>query len=224
MKTLKQQKTILDKAFGKKFVIPKKILPMTSDMPNDLGTYFVPKWNLLADTYPKALKKVFEVIKKTRPFYNYRENEIDKFKPLSDRPEIIYAQMGSRWKGKCVEEVRNNYAKNEYGLGAYEVGIILLTHPEILQKYEDLWIDCAGDEFTGGDFSGAPCFGFFGDGVRFGAYFVVIARGYYGTASGFSPQILEPRKLDSVESLSIEKRLKTLEEFKTKVEKILKLE
>ena len=40
--------------------------------------------------------------------------------------------------------------ENEFGLGVFEVGILLLTHPErIMGNSTDiLWIDCAGDEYN----------------------------------------------------------------------------
>jgi hypothetical protein len=37
--------------------------------------------------------------------------------------------------------------RNEAGLGAYHVGIALLTHPWLIKEYGDLCIDCAGDRF-----------------------------------------------------------------------------
>jgi hypothetical protein len=40
-----------------------------------------------------------------------------------------------------VQEAREKFAPNEVGLGAYEVGIILLTHPERLKTQKiSKWI------------------------------------------------------------------------------------
>jgi hypothetical protein len=79
----------------------------------------------------------------------------------------------------------------EFGLGAFAVGCMLLTHPEREVKWEQLHMDCAGDEFApdaDGDFSRAPVF-FFSDGkVGFGAYWFDRARDGYGSVSGFLPQ------------------------------------
>ena len=79
----------------------------------------------------------------------------------------------------------------EFGLGAFAIGCMLLTHPERLQHSNDLWIDCAGDEFSpdgDSDFSSAPYFRFSDGKVKFAASYVGIAYDYYGTASGFLPQ------------------------------------
>ncbi len=80
---------------------------------------------------------------------------------------------------------------NECGLGAFAVGIMLLTHPERLQHYDDLWIDCAGDEFhdpQGSDapFDRAPLFYFYDGKLKFGAGWCGDAGGFYGSASGWS--------------------------------------
>jgi hypothetical protein len=80
---------------------------------------------------------------------------------------------------------------NECGLGAFAIGIMLLTHPERLQHYDDLWIDCAGDEFApdaGAGFSESPYFWFSGDGVGFDAFDVGFADVSYGSASVCLPQ------------------------------------
>ena len=80
---------------------------------------------------------------------------------------------------------------NECGLGAFAVGIMLLTHENRLKHYDDLWIDCAGDEYApgaGGGFSRAPCFNFDGADLEFGARDVGGAVDGYGSASVFLPQ------------------------------------
>jgi hypothetical protein len=80
---------------------------------------------------------------------------------------------------------------NEFGLGAFAIGIMLLTHPEREVQWEQLHIDCAGDEFApdaDGDFSCAPLF-FFDDGeVKFNARWFAHAYELYGSASAFVSQ------------------------------------
>lgn len=51
---------------------------------------------------------------------------------------------------------------NEFGLGAYEISIMLLTHPERLKYRRDLGIGCVGDEYFERDDSNAsnPMFRF----------------------------------------------------------------
>lgn len=197
MKTIEQQKEILEKAFAGISIKPEPI--------EEIGTYVIPKFT---GSYNNAVKKVLKALAESRPFYNWREENFGKkylqetkakktaMKKLYTSEEgdyiTIQAQMGLKYKGKSVKEARTLFAKNEFGLGAYEVGCILLTHPEILQKHEDLWIDCAGDGYApGGDgqFSHAPCFRCFGDDeLRFDTEGLDAAYGRYGSASGFVPQ------------------------------------
>ena len=76
-------------------------------------------------------------------------------------------------------------------LGACAIGIMVLPHPERLVQWEQLHVDCAGDEFASdadGDFSYAPLFRFDGGKVEFGAYWYDNAYGHYGSASAFLPR------------------------------------
>jgi hypothetical protein len=104
----------------------------------------------------------------------------------------VPAQFGIRHRGRSVRRAREIFAVNEFGLGAWEIGCMLLTtHPERLNDYNDLWIDCAGDEFKPSDeseFSRAPVFSFRGGKPMFGAGEVGIANDDYGSASAFLPQ------------------------------------
>jgi len=156
-------------------------------------------------TYSEALKKVLSTIKQTRNFYNYREGQIDEkhirqsahtqkfFQDLSEAqgdPDILIvpAQFGIRHRGRSVRRAREVFLSNEFGLGAFAAGIMILTHPERLQHYDDLWIDCAGDEWSfgaGGVFDRAPLFGFDDDGVEFVTAEVDHAGERFGSASGF---------------------------------------
>ena len=79
---------------------------------------------------------------------------------------------------------------NEYGLTSVAIGSIVLVHPERLVRWEELDMDCSGDEFSvdgDGQFGRAPCFDF-DDGAGFGAGGVSFARDKYGSSSGFVPQ------------------------------------
>ena len=225
-----EQLKIIKQHFPKvKIVLPKN-LPTLPTVAEDLA--LLPHWTLVGKTYPKAVQKVLDALKKSCPFYNWREGQIDekhlRESPLKKPiPLVLPVQTGSRWKGESVKTVREKAHQHEILLGAYEVGMILLTHPDRLTKYEDLWIDCPGDEFIpdgDGRFDVAPFFHFRGDELRFGSYWFGGADVDYGSASGFLPQsdsgTLEP--LGSFDS-SILDRLEKLEQFKTSVEKILKL-
>jgi hypothetical protein len=99
---------------------------------------------------------------------------------------VVAAQFGLRHRGRSTRRAREVMNASEFGLGAFAIGIMLLTHPERLMNYDDLWIDCAGDDYScdaDGLFGNAPYFGFGDDGVGFGTSDVASADGSYGSAS-----------------------------------------
>lgn len=177
---------------------------------NAEGWFAIPRWEKVAPTYGEAMQKVLNLIKQTRngAFYNYRDGELGPnqlrqsqksttmFQKLGDEQNghdilVVPAQFGIRHRGRSVRRAREVMNANECGLGAFAIGIMLLTHPERLKHYDDLWIDCAGDEFApsaDGGFSGSPCFKVHGDEVKFDAYVVSDAFDGYGSASVCLPQ------------------------------------
>ncbi len=171
---------------------------------NAEGWFAIPKWQSVARSYNEAVEKALELIKQQRKgkFCNWREGRLGaqylrqhertakRLEALADQQKsydilVVAAQFGLRHRGRSIRRAREVFTANEFGLGAFEIGCMLLTHPERLQYYDDLWIDCAGDEYVSdvdGDFSLAPYF-FFGEGeVWFGS-----AHGRCGSASGFLP-------------------------------------
>jgi len=175
---------------------------------NAEGWFAIPKWQTLAPTYGEAVEKVLAMIASKRKFYNYRDGQlgaeylrqhaktVKMFQKLGDEQKdfdilVVPAQFGLRHKGRSVRRAREVFTANEFGLGAFAIGIMVLTHPERLVQWEQLHVDCAGDEFApgaGGDFSSAPFFDFDGGGVEFGARWYVYADGHYGSASAFLSQ------------------------------------
>ncbi len=174
------------------------------------GWFAIPRWEKIADTYGEAVRKVFNLIKQTRDgkFYNYREGQTGPkslrqtvktatvFQKLGDEQKdhdilVVPAQFGLRHRGRSVRRAHEVFAENEFGLGTFAIGIMILTHPKRLQHYDDLYIDCAGDEFAphaDGFFSLVPVFEFNNGKVEFSAVRVGNAYDYYGSASGFVPQ------------------------------------
>jgi hypothetical protein len=183
---------------------------------NAEGWFAIPNWKknpkIFGSTYSEAVVKVLDAIKKARDgaFYNYRNGQVDEqhlrqsarsiqfwdelAKAQGDADILIIdAQFGIRHRGRSVRRARvvMEDTPGEVGLGAFVVGIMPLTNPIRLKHYDDLWIDCAGDEWSpdaDGAFSRSPCFIFNGGLVRFDANDVDVANGDYGTASGFPPQ------------------------------------
>ncbi|MBI2042193.1 MAG: hypothetical protein HYT21_00345 [Candidatus Nealsonbacteria bacterium] len=150
------------------------------------------------------------MIGKTRAFYNYRKGALGpKYLRLSERTAValqmisekqkgdfllIPAQFGLTHRGRSVRRVRVVYAPHEFGLGSFIAGCMILSHPERLVQWEQLHIDCPGDEYSpdaDGEFSCAPVFLFHDGKVRFDARWVrhaPAASGASGSASGFVSQ------------------------------------
>ena len=155
----------------------------------------------------RACQLVHSMVADQRKFRNWREGEItsDRLRVHARSAHamdliaeqqtgdilIIAAQLGMRHRGRSVRRAREVFVADEFGLGSFAVGCIVLTHPERLVRYEELDMDCAGDEFSlgaDGSFSRAP-FWHFDDGeVGFDMRRVDDASDYYGSASGFVPQ------------------------------------
>ena len=175
---------------------------------NAEGWFAIPKWQTIAPTYGEAVEKVLAKISETRKFKNWREGELGPdrlkqsaraekmFQTLGDEQKdhdilVVAAQFGLRHRGRSVRRAREVMQVNEYGLGAFAVGIMLLTHPERLMNYDDLYVDCAGDEYApgaDGGFSRAPVFHFHGGKVEFDAGWFDVAYGRCGSSSAFLPQ------------------------------------
>jgi hypothetical protein len=180
------------------------------------GPFVVPNEYVLAEKFYPEIKGnlarycagvnlILEKIGASRAFYNYRAGQItaNRFKRTAQTTEMIDRlidmqkgadiiihpmQLGVRYAGRAVKDVRKLYTAQEFGEGSLEVGSIVLTHPERLVRWEQLHMDCPGDEFSygaGGVFGGAPFFGFYDDKVEFNTYKVDSANENYGSASGF---------------------------------------
>lgn len=178
--------------------------------PNAEGWFAIPRWQLVAKTYNEAVQKVLDLIEKQRKgkFYNYREDRIGeqylrqhertakKLQTLGNQQKgfdilVVATQFGLRHRGRSVRRAREVFMANEFGLGAFEIGCMILTHPERLQHYDDLWIDCVGDEFSpdaDGFFHYAPDFSLDDGRVRFHTRWVSYADVHGGSASGFLSQ------------------------------------
>lgn len=171
------------------------------------GWFAIPRWEKISPTYGEAVEKVFAMIASRRQFYNWREGQLGPEclrqhertgmlqTLIAQQSEhdilIVPAQFGLRHRGRSVRRAREVFLPNEFGLDAFAVGCMLLTHPERLVSYDDLYIDCAGDEYdlsADGQFDRAPCFVWGGDGVGFGTGWVGNPNSGYGSASGFVPQ------------------------------------
>ncbi len=175
---------------------------------NAEGWFAIPKWQTMAATYNEAVLAVLAMIASKREFYNYREGVLgadylrqhartaEMLQMLGDEQKdhdilVVPAQFGLRHRGRSVRRAREVFTASEFGLGAFAVGIMLLTHPEREVEREQLHVDCAGDEYApgaAGRFSEAPLFSFYDGRAEFNACRVDSADEHYGSASGFLPQ------------------------------------
>lgn len=176
---------------------------------NSEGWFAIPRWQSLAPTYNQAVELVLDALKKARKgrFHNWRQGklgpdhlrETDRkrlcFERLGEEQTghdvlVVAAQFGLRHRGRSVRRARAVMGGREFGLGAFENGIMLLTHPERLAHYNDLWIDCAGDEYApdaAGRFGSAPYLLFHDGRLGFDTRWFGHASGSCGSASGLLP-------------------------------------
>ena len=157
-----------------------------------------------------AVDKVLATIESKRTFCNYREGQtgpeylrqhvktVKAFQKIGDGQKghdilIVSCQFGFRHRDRSVYRAREvmNKRRVEFGLGAFAVGCMILTHPEHEVKWEQFHVDCVGDEFSpgaDGDFWAASVFGFDDGEVGFSARRFGDAYENYGSASAFLSQ------------------------------------
>ena len=172
------------------------------------GWFAIPKWQTMGATYNEAVEKVFTMIASKRNFCNYREGALGAeflrqhartakmFETLEVQQKdhgilVVPAQFGLRHRGRSVRRAREVFAANEFGLGAFAIGIMLLTHPEREVRWRQLNVDCAGDEYcpgADGRFGKAPLFYFYDDRVEFDTSWFGNASEGCGSASAFLAQ------------------------------------
>jgi len=187
------------------------------------GWFAIPRWERITDTYAEAVQRVLVLIKKARGgklkdllrlrysnpkaylrhMRDMRQHEqtLIMLKQLGDQQNnydilVVPAQFGIRHQGRSVCSARETFEANEFGLGTFQVACMLLTHPERLQYYDDLRIDCPGDTipvYNGASnttSSGAPYFGLNNGEIIFGADSIIVRNARHdsnGSASGFIP-------------------------------------
>lgn len=214
LKPLADQIAMLSKLFG---LDGAKALAYAENLPKlpegAEGWFAVPKWQTIGETYGKAVEKVLGLLGESRKFKNWREGQLDeKYLRQTERTEqmlaklceqqegdivIIPSQFGLRHRGRSVRRARVVFVGNEFGFGSFINGCILLTHPEREQTWEQLHIDCAGDEYApdgDGKFVGAPIFGWNDGKLHFNTNWTNNANKQYGSASGFLPKFLLIKK------------------------------
>jgi hypothetical protein len=134
---------------------------------------------------------------KTSPEYlRQHQKTVEVFQNLGDEQKahdilIVPCEFSLRHRGRSVGRAREVFEAAEFGLRAFAIGIMLLTHPEREVQWEQLHVDCSGDELAAdvaGDFSAAPVIRFEDGEVRCDADWYDVADGHYGSSSGFVSQ------------------------------------
>lgn len=129
--------------------------------------FVIPRYEIISRNYCRAVLFVLSLLEQVVRFEmnNILKTDLERrvitikqsIRTRKGRRELIRQQQGhdlliypagfgKRYKCCSVAKVRGIMDRNEFGLGVYEVAIMLLLHPERLTHTCDLWIDCCGDE------------------------------------------------------------------------------
>jgi hypothetical protein len=159
----------------------------------------------LAPTYNEAVETVLGVLASRRRFSNriagrlgekyLRQTERSTLgeKILADQQSgsdimVVAAQAGMLHRGSSARRTRMALAGNEFCLGVFAIGCMLLTHPERLSSGDSLMIDCGGDEYSPRadyTFDRVPLFDFDLSGIELSIFYEDRARNLWGTPTGF---------------------------------------
>jgi len=189
------------------FAYVKNVLP-TLQLPEGAeGWFAVPRWQAVAGTYNEAVELAVAKMDASRKFYNYRTGQLGpnylrlhaRTSAMLDRVAetqpgdilIIPLQLGDLHKGESVRRAREIFYAGEFGLGSFHVLSVALVHPKRLVRFDELDMDCAGDEYApvGGSVFSGSLYVIFDDGrVEFDNRNLGNPNGYYGSVSGFLPQ------------------------------------
>lgn len=133
------------------------------------GWAVIPKYLKMTESYHEALEFALHLLAADRKFRNRlatREGELTTEKDLrlaektgkahaklDEQPGDFWVfpfQFGLSHRGRSVRRARVLFTDNEFGLGAYEAAVLLLTHPNRIIGPDQLYVDCAGVEYAPG--------------------------------------------------------------------------
>ncbi len=166
--------------------------------------FLIPDWRRVAATYNTAVTDALAALGTTRSTSFARVERLganslrlhartaemsQQLSALGDSGLLLVAaQFGVHHRGRSVRRSRAQFADHEFGLGAFAVAAMLLTHPERIAQFDQLYLDCAGDEYSASDeqqFSEAPYFRFLDGRLAFGTSWYGTSDAYFGSASAF---------------------------------------
>jgi len=210
VKTFEEQLRILHPYFPEHVDLNDMIVPQER-IAGAEGCFLMLERHILASSYSGAVEELFKALRRQRndQFVNgvHQLDEMHLRQATSKERIFAYivraqshnaflllqAQFGLRYRDYAGTEVFGKMVQNEFPLGVYEVGNMLLTHPECLQTEDDPWIDCPGDVLYLDGYSALVMVPYFcvdkGGKLTFGAHLPGFIRsdGSIGLATGFLP-------------------------------------
>jgi hypothetical protein len=167
--------------------------------------FAIPRWQALAPTYGEAVQMLIEILAAKRKVSNRVVGKLDdKYLRQCERSKlaekvlaeqqgsndilVVPVQAGMLHRGCSTRRTRASLAGNEFGLGMFAIGCMLLTHTERLSSADTLMIDCGGDEYSvRGDytFDRVPLFDYDIGGIEVSVFYDDRARNQWGTPTAF---------------------------------------
>ena len=155
--------------------------------------------------YGRLVEHVLGHIGQSRRFTNYRDRQLGpddlrinaETRALlemleSETPSdclVLSFSFGNDYAGFSVRNARwETLHSNQLPLGAAQVGSLLLAMPDRLTHYDDLWLDCPGDEYDwsrDGKWTNYPYFDFCDGGVKFNTDWSNDAHSNSGSVAAF---------------------------------------
>lgn len=189
----------------------------TFDLPSWVeGPGVIIRPGYFSDQYGEEVEEILKALKKSYDgnFINYLEDElgteylrqhqrtVSNLMAIAEQQPgdllVVPFQFGIRYpvEGKkhivsSVRRAREKFTTNEFGGCVKNNGTMLMTHTERLRNYDDLWMDCSGDERApgaDGDFSRAPVLEFNGGHGRLSACWIDFVLARYSSPSFLRPQ------------------------------------
>jgi hypothetical protein len=162
--------------------------------------YAIPMWQFVAENYWQAVEKILGLIKKQRGItidlgggrirqsmsmveglgITYRQQS-------ESRILVVPAQFGIKYRSYSTFQARRSFKAFEFGLGAFEVGCMLIANPHRLEE-GGLGVECPGNEYHRDPESGFPFVPFFRSEekeIYFGTRLGNNPSPYYGSVSAF---------------------------------------
>ena len=204
VRPVEAQVTGLRKLFPKLGGCMERIARRT--LPEGAEAWFaIPRWEAVAPTYNEAVELVMEELGKQRKFANRMQSKLSAAHlRATERSEralsllagqqpgsdilVVGAQLGRLHRGCSARRTRVIMQGNEFGLGVFAFGCILLTHPERMSMMDALMVDCGGDEYSlgaDGVYDRVPLFEYDLGGLQFSVFYNDRSRNLWGSPSGF---------------------------------------